>query len=84
MKNVLANGKEYPFQELKVVEGEIPKGISGRYLRNGPGTLHYDKAILDHWFMGDGFIVMVSFEDGKCFSQARFAKTELKEDRDGS
>ena len=47
--------------DLPVV-GTIPRGLRGRYVRNGPnpktGTSH-------HWFVGDGMLHGVELRDGR-------------------
>jgi carotenoid cleavage dioxygenase-like enzyme len=45
----------FPHQQVKCISGAIPDGIQGRFFRNGPATLSYDKKnILTHWFGGVG------------------------------
>ena len=46
------------------VTGQIPAGLSGRYLRNGPNPLGLDDPNY-HWFLGAGMVHGVRLRDGK-------------------
>ena len=46
---------------LEVV-GSIPPALNGRFLRNGPNPR---SGWSDHWFLGNGMIHGVEFENGK-------------------
>ena len=46
------------------VTGQIPAGLSGRYLRNGPNPLGLDDPNY-HWFLGAGMVHGVRLCDGK-------------------
>ena len=46
------------------VTGQIPAGLSGRYLRNGPNPLGLDDPNY-HWFTGSGMVHGVRLRDGK-------------------
>ncbi len=47
------------------VDGEIPRSLVGRYLRNGPNPRVGDTA---HWFFGDGMIHGIELADGRATS----------------
>ena len=55
-------------EELTLVDlavtGEIPAGLSGRYLRIGPNPVAPDPASY-HWFIGDGMVHGVAIADGR-------------------
>lgn len=46
------------------VSGEIPKELSGRFLRIGPNPLAADPAS-HHWFLGNGMVHGLRLRDGK-------------------
>src|ERR1700756_1927467 len=46
------------------VTGQVPAGLSGRYLRNGPNPLGLDDPNY-HWFVGAGMIHGVRLRDGR-------------------
>src|ERR1700740_342427 len=46
------------------VPGEVPAGLSGRYLRNGPNPLGLDDPNY-HWFVGAGMVHGVRLRDGR-------------------
>jgi 8'-apo-carotenoid 13,14-cleaving dioxygenase len=50
--------------DLPVV-GELPKDLSGRYLRNGPNPVGEVDAAMHHWFLGDGMVHGIRIRDGK-------------------
>jgi carotenoid cleavage dioxygenase len=47
------------------VEGTIPPGLNGWYLRNGPNP---HQATAGHWFLGDGMVHGVRLENGTAVS----------------
>jgi carotenoid cleavage dioxygenase len=56
------------------VEGELPAGLYGAYLRNGPNQVLPPKNLY-HWFDGDGMVHGVWFADGKAHYRSRFVRT---------
>ena len=46
------------------VTGQVPAGLNGRYLRNGPNPLGLDDPNY-HWFLGAGMVHGVRLRDGK-------------------
>ena len=50
----------------RVVEGALPKDISGIYTRNGPNPRFSTSGIPYHPFDGDGMIHSVTFDGGAC------------------
>ena len=46
------------------VTGQVPDGLNGRYLRNGPNPLGLDDASY-HWFVGAGMAHGVRLREGK-------------------
>ncbi len=46
------------------VTGQLPAGLDGRYLRNGPNPLGLDDPAY-HWFLGDGMVHGVRLRDGR-------------------
>lgn len=47
------------------VQGAIPRGLHGRYVRNGPNPKTGQSA---HWFVGDGMLHGVEVRDGRAVS----------------
>ena len=56
--------EEITAREL-VVEGELPKPLNGRYVRNGPNPITTPKDRTYHWFMGDGMVHGIRLRDGR-------------------
>ncbi len=46
------------------VEGAIPPGLSGRYVRTGPNPIHADEDAY-HWFLGDGMLHGLRLDGGR-------------------
>lgn len=74
-------GNWYPVQdELNVddlqVEGEIPKELSGLYLRNG---MNPRSGFSEHWFFGNGMVHAVELRDGKASYRNRYVRTPYYE-----
>src|SRR5437016_7455085 len=60
------------------VEGALPPGLRGRYLRNGPNPKPGREP--SHWFMGDGMLHGVRIEDGRAeWYRCRWVRTESLE-----
>jgi carotenoid cleavage dioxygenase len=67
--------------DLEVVEGAIPSGLSGLYVRNGSNPASGDSS---HWFFGDGMVHGVRLERGKAvWYRNRYVHTPLYEAREG-
>ncbi|WP_232665269.1 carotenoid oxygenase family protein [Pseudonocardia sp. TRM90224] len=47
------------------VTGELPRELSGRYLRIGPNPVGNVDAASHHWFMGEGMVHGVRLRDGR-------------------
>ncbi len=58
------------------VEGEIPRELSGTFLRNGPGLLEVGSDTLN-FFDGHALIAGLSFSEGKARFRSRLVKTPL-------
>ncbi len=56
--------EEVTAEHLPVV-GELPKELSGRYLRNGPNPIEAPDAPTHHWFLGDGMVHGLRLRDGR-------------------
>ena len=68
-KNKFLSGNWYPVKEtfsdeLKI-SGELPKELSGLFLRNGPNPKEPINHENYHPFFGDGMIHGIRIEDGK-------------------
>lgn len=56
--------EEITLTELKV-DGEIPAGLDGRYLRIGPNPVTPPNPATYHWFVGDGMAHGLRIRNGK-------------------
>ncbi|NQZ99293.1 MAG: carotenoid oxygenase family protein [Myxococcales bacterium] len=57
------------------VEGELPEGLYGAYVRNGPNAVHAPNNLY-HWFDGDGMVHGLYFRDGRVEYRSRFVQTQ--------
>lgn len=67
------------------VEGEIPRGLRGTFMQNGPNP-RFEPAGRYHMFDGDGMLHAITFEDGKAGYANRWILTrglqaEMKQGR---
>lgn len=56
---------EHTFTDELKVTGEIPAGLNGLYLRNGPNPLKAPNPATHHWFVGDAMLHGLRIQDGK-------------------
>ena len=68
------NFVEYDATDLDVI-GEIPRDLSGVYLRNTENPVHPSLDRLYHPFDGDGMLHMIRFRDGRTDYRNRFVRT---------
>lgn len=69
--------EEITDEGLEVI-GSIPPALNGRLLRNGPNP---QTGWSDHWFLGNGMIHGVEFENGKAnWYRNRYVRTTLWDD----
>ena len=47
------------------VAGQVPAGLDGRYLRNGPNPVSAPEPGTYHWFVGDGMVHGIRLRDGR-------------------
>jgi carotenoid cleavage dioxygenase-like enzyme len=60
--------------ELEVVAGEIPRDLSGLYVRNGPNP-RFAPPGRYHWFDGDGMLHAARIRDGRVTYRNRWVDT---------
>ncbi|MEM1380470.1 MAG: carotenoid oxygenase family protein [Pseudomonadota bacterium] len=65
---------EYDAENMEVI-GEIPKDLSGIYVRNTENPVH-DAIGVYHPFDGDGMLHTMAFENGKATYKNRFIRTK--------
>jgi carotenoid cleavage dioxygenase len=71
---------EDDFLELRVI-GELPRGLSGTYYRNGPNPA-FEPLGRYHFFDGDGMIHAVTIEDEKAHYRNRYVISDgLRDER---
>ena len=51
--------------ENLAVDGELPRELCGRYVRNGPNPITAPKDSTYHWFIGDGMVHGIRLRDGR-------------------
>jgi carotenoid cleavage dioxygenase len=55
---------EQTYSDLKVT-GDIPAGLNGLYVRNGPNPLQKVNPATHHWFVGDAMLHGIRLEGGR-------------------
>ena len=65
--------------ELTDIEGQVPKDLTGMYVRNGPNR-RFEAPGRYHWFDGDGMLHAVRFEGGTVTYQNRWVATDSLQD----
>ena len=60
--------------DLRVI-GELPRGLAGVFLRNGPNPVFAPRGRY-HWFDGDGMVHAVSFQNGRASYRNRWIRSE--------
>jgi len=58
------------------LDGRLPPGLSGDFLRNGPARHEVFGTRYHHWFDGDGMIQRFRIRDGKVAHLGRMVETE--------
>lgn len=66
--------QETTAEDLKII-GELPREISGMFLRNGPNP-QFSPIGTYHWFDGDGMIHGVRLHEGKASYCNRYVRTQ--------
>eukprot|EP00930_Biecheleria_cincta_P033150 TRINITY_DN22964_c0_g1_i1.p1 TRINITY_DN22964_c0_g1~~TRINITY_DN22964_c0_g1_i1.p1 ORF type:complete len:504 (-),score=79.79 TRINITY_DN22964_c0_g1_i1:40-1551(-) len=76
------NSEEVHAVDLEVIQGSIPKDISGRYIRNTENPIHdsMDGNRYYHPFDGDGMLHMLRIKDGKASYCNRWVRTKAFEE----
>lgn len=73
--------EENTLQTLEVI-GQLPKALNGTLLRDGPNPV--DPQPNHHWFVGDGMLHAIKFENGKAVDyRNRWIRTETIEEKKG-
>lgn len=72
--NYLPVEREIDANNLPVIAGRIPSGLSGAYMRNGPNPL-FKPIYYGYPMDGDGMIHAVYFENGRARYRNRFVQT---------
>src|SRR5215813_10113021 len=67
-------GPELNVDNLPVIAGRIPPGLSGAYMRNGPNPL-FKPIAFTYPMDGDGMIHAVYFDNGRARYRNRFVQT---------
>jgi carotenoid cleavage dioxygenase len=57
------------------IDGELPAGLDGLYVRNGPNPIGADPAGY-HWFSGEGMLHGVDLSGGKASYRNRWVRTD--------
>lgn len=59
----------------KIAFGQVPKDISGTYIKNGPNTKFENPGA--HWFDGAGMVHAFNFKDGELLYSNKWIETEI-------
>ncbi|MCW2317954.1 carotenoid cleavage dioxygenase-like enzyme [Rhodoblastus acidophilus] len=59
----------------RVIEGRVPREISGALYRNGPGQKETFDVPLGHFFDGDAYLTAIRFDEGRVSGVSRFVAT---------
>jgi carotenoid cleavage dioxygenase-like enzyme len=62
--------------EPEIVQGAVPASLFGSLATNGPGRIRIGETQYGHWFDGDGYITVLTFENGKATFRGRYVQTE--------
>lgn len=62
--------------ELEIMEGSVPSSLHGSLATNGPGRIRIGETQYGHWFDGDGYVTLLSFDKGEATFRARYVQTE--------
>jgi all-trans-8'-apo-beta-carotenal 15,15'-oxygenase len=57
------------------LEGRLPEGLQGRFLRNGPALFERGGVRYQHWFDGDGMVQQYTFAKGRVSHRGRLVST---------
>ena len=76
--------KEFNQIKLNLIEGEVPKELSGTLYRNGPGKLERNGEWVHHPFDGDGMITSMRFKDSEVTLSNRFVRTKAWEEEEAA
>jgi carotenoid cleavage dioxygenase-like enzyme len=60
---------------MKLVQGQVPRGLAGTLYRNGPAQMSYGDDFASHWFDGDGMIQRIHISDGRAVHSGKFVQT---------
>ena len=66
---------EHSIDSLEVIEGEVPKDLTGVYIRNGSNPRFESKGP-HHWFDGDGMIHALNIKDGNVSLKNKWVRTK--------
>ena len=66
---------EHELHDLAVVQGEIPRDISGAYYRIGPNLKYRPRQGVYGFHMGDGMAYGLYLENGRAHFRNRWVKT---------
>ncbi len=59
-----------------IITGEMPRELNGTLYRNGPNPQFAPRNDKHHWFLGDGMIHAIHFEDGKADWRNKWVRTK--------
>lgn len=76
-------GREIDSGPLEVIEGRIPEGLSGAYIRNGPNP-RYEPVSYNYPLEGDGMLHAVRFSGGAARYHNRYVRTRSFEIEDAA
>jgi all-trans-8'-apo-beta-carotenal 15,15'-oxygenase len=63
------------FTDQLRIEGRMPKSLTGRFYRNGPGLFERGDQRYQHWFAGDGMVQQFVLDGQAVQHRGRFVQT---------
>lgn len=63
--------------DLEIISGDIPKWLSGVYIKNGPGAFCINKSKCDHWFDGLAYLSRIEIRDARVSYTGKYLKSEV-------
>ena len=66
----------------RIVQGSIPSDLVGCLAGNGPGRIRIGDSQYGHWFDGDGYVTLLSFQEGQARYCAKYVRTNRFRDQE--
>lgn len=60
----------------RIRQGSIPSSLKGALATNGPGRIRIGNTQYGHWFDGDGYVTLLTFDSGKATYCGKYVRTD--------